>query len=345
MIRYRRLHLCLATVAVLCLAAVYRSADLDKYLPDRTSFVAVVNVKQIREWPPFEKQIQEQVVQALQTELAQKILKGTGLNPLKDVDRLVLADASPPAEGEEPVSGQVGPTFLLIQGKFDPDKLQAKMDRAEKDWPGIATVRKVGQTTAVQFDSNVGPILVLVLDKETVLATTDEAQAVEALEKAAGKRKTELKYKRIGELLAKADAGRAVEWFACGDHVTSVAATAGSNGKIGKPWRVDLRSSGIESFQGGLTLGEADVRFQTTYFAKDAEAANKMAKKMAADEKEMGQRLHSQFAKHADVAPLIEATDSLKTEVVDDKVTQKGGATPAVVKAILKVQSAPPPGR
>jgi hypothetical protein len=270
-----------------------------------------------------------------------KALQGTGIDPLKDIDRLVLADACPPAGGEGPVSEQLGPTSLLVQGKFDADKLRAKIASAEKDWPGAATAVKVGGAAAARFDSPMGPVLVLVLDGETVLATRDEGEAAEALEKAAGKRETELKYKRLGELLAKADPKRAVQWFAVAEHVTSVVASSRPGGKF-EIARHDLRSDGIEGFRGGVTLGDADFRFQTTYFAKDADAARKLAKQMEGEQTDFMERLKKDLGKQADLAPLIDAAGTIKTAAADDGVSQEGSATPEAVVAALKARFAPP---
>jgi hypothetical protein len=53
MVIHGSIHACLAAAAVLGLAPAPRAADVEKYLPDRTSFVAVVDVKQVVAWPPF----------------------------------------------------------------------------------------------------------------------------------------------------------------------------------------------------------------------------------------------------------------------------------------------------
>ncbi len=103
--------------AVLCLAASAPAApapppaaDLDKYLPDDAHSVGVLNVKQTTSWPPFQKQVQDPIQQLLKTsEPLQQILKDTGFDPLRDVDRVVIGGAA----------GNGGMDFFLIQGKFD----------------------------------------------------------------------------------------------------------------------------------------------------------------------------------------------------------------------------------
>ena len=77
-------------LAVVLAAQTTRAADPDKLLPADAEFVLSVNVKQIVESDIIKKYALAQMKQALQGNDAQKMLKELGLDPLKDIDRVVL---------------------------------------------------------------------------------------------------------------------------------------------------------------------------------------------------------------------------------------------------------------
>src|SRR5581483_12018900 len=103
------------TLAAALLGAPARASELDKYFPDGTFMVVSFNVKQLLDAPlvkgdekTFKKGMGE----------ATKLLEGFGVDPTKDLDRVILA-----------VGDQLKPqnVVLLLEGKFDPAKVQAKL--------------------------------------------------------------------------------------------------------------------------------------------------------------------------------------------------------------------------
>src|SRR5262245_33212505 len=95
------------TVAAALLGAPVRAADLDKYLPDGSFLVLSFNVKQLLAAPLVrgdEKAFKQGMGEAA------KVLEGFGVDPAKDIDRVVLA-----------VGDQLQPqnVLVLLQGKFD----------------------------------------------------------------------------------------------------------------------------------------------------------------------------------------------------------------------------------
>src|SRR5947209_6915436 len=97
-----RLRMWLLLISVVCWTLPARAADLDKLLPDDCNFVLSIHVKQILASPLFTKEHQKQVDVLLKMEAVQAVLKDTGFNPLKDVDRLmvILCPSSFAPEGE-----------------------------------------------------------------------------------------------------------------------------------------------------------------------------------------------------------------------------------------------------
>ena len=376
--------------ALALLAAAAPAADLDKYLPDDAQIVAVVNVKQITAWTPFQKQIQDQIQQLLKTDEAQRVLKDTGFDPVRDIDRVVVVAAAdsyktvnppqfapppvvkpvpvgvpapapgvgPPPGGAAPPPGVVAPpppppagsfstsagspfgfvSFILVQGKFDADKLEAKAQQALKDHPDVVKKpRMVGGIELWQIAT--GPsdhIYLAMLDKNTLMATGLESQALEALDKANGKKKTELKDKQVRDALAKTDPKAALQVAASGDLVTSVSMKSDGKGGFTTTTKT-LHDDGFEGYHGSVGLGDADLHYTFTLTAKDADKAKETAKNMSdgvdkalADAKAHPERMPKELL------PALDAFKTVKITASGDTISVEGSATAEEIEAAVK---------
>jgi hypothetical protein len=317
----------LLQAATLCLAPVPapRAADLDKYLPDDATAVAVVDAKQILAWAPFQKKIQPQLEMLLKNDEVKALLKDSGFDPLKDVDRIIVVSA--------PISGPTGgPTFALVQGRFDGAKLRAKAEAAAKEKPDFVKLRKVGDADLwVLHDHE----FCALLDKDTIMLGATEALAVEALEKAAGKKKTALKDKRLKELLAKADPKQALQWFAVGDMGTGGSISNDGMGNV-KVERRYLKEDGVESAQGGVTCGDGDLKFQMTLTAKDADGAKQLAAKMTDGLAGMTKGAAATAEKVKELTPVVECLKKVKITAAGDGVSVDAIGTAEEAAALVK---------
>ena len=386
---------CLTAGALLCLAAAAPAADLDKYLPDDAQMVAVVNVKQITAWTPFQKQIQDQIQQLLKADEAQTVLKDTGFDPLRDIDHVVIVAAAdsyktitppPPAGAVKPGGGANPPSvikpappgnppaappagvaapppppavapppppagsvtiasgspvgfvsFILVQGKFDADKLEAKAQQALKDHPDV--VKKPRMVGGIEL-WEIAPaasdhIYLAMLDKNTLMATGLESQALEALDKANGKRKTEIKDKQVRDALTKLDPKAAVQETASGDMVTSVSMKSDGKGGFTTTTQT-FHDQGVEGFHAAVMLGDADLHGEFILTVKDADKAKEMAKQ-ANDGLEMGiKNITAAAQQMKELLPLVDAMKTVKIAAVGDTIAVEGSATPDAVQAAVK---------
>ena len=82
------------TLAAIALALPARSAEVDRFLPDKTEAVLTINVKQMLHGGLVKKYGLEALQQGLKDcgEI-QTILHGMGIDPFQDIDRLVVAAA------------------------------------------------------------------------------------------------------------------------------------------------------------------------------------------------------------------------------------------------------------
>src|SRR5437879_5962078 len=149
---YSLLHLrgILVAAALLVLSSAAQAAPapdepavkIDKYLPDVTGGVFVVDVKQILASKAFTKDVKKQIEDVLKMEEVQNVLKDSGFDPLKDVDRIILAITS----GKEEMTGP----FFVVEGRFDAAKFTAKAKELAEKFPNFKEV-EIAKVKAYEF--------------------------------------------------------------------------------------------------------------------------------------------------------------------------------------------------
>src|SRR4051794_6457376 len=88
--RHSRTAAALAVALAVC-AAPARAADLDPYVPGDTTALLVINARQALDSPVVKKYALDKVQAALkQSAEAQRLLTAAGVDPLKDVDRILV---------------------------------------------------------------------------------------------------------------------------------------------------------------------------------------------------------------------------------------------------------------
>ncbi|MFL5244636.1 MAG: hypothetical protein ACJ8FY_21250 [Gemmataceae bacterium] len=320
------------------------ASPLEKYFPDDSNGIVLINVKQILASPAYTKMYQKQVEGLLAMDQVQPWLKDCGFNPLKDID-LAAVIMSPSAQPmNSPGSG--GP-FIIFQGRFDPVKFQAKADQIVKDGMGggIFKSSKAGDTTIYEVGFPHGPtFFACLLDKTTLVAAPVKDLAVEALDKAAGKKTTKLKNEALKKKLDKMDPKNSVTMVGMGDMVigghSSVTIQCGVQ-------RVEshsdtLADNGIETAEAAIVVSD-DIKGKVTLTTKDAEKAKELAKTM-----ETGiERAIDEGTKQniPEVTTMVEALKSIKTSTKEEKILMEGKANPGVIQSffsyVLMGRSAP----
>jgi hypothetical protein len=188
MFRSSRIRLGAALAVVLAAAPTARSAEPDKLLPADSELVAYVNVRQIIESEIIKKYALEQMKQTLQGNDAQKFLKELGLDPLKDVDKVVIGMSGTPGNPNDARG------LLIVRGKFDPDKLyKAAEAQTKKDGDRFSLI-KDGQDVMFKYQPDTGnPVFGTVVDDGAVVLGTEKKIISAALKAATANRKPALK--------------------------------------------------------------------------------------------------------------------------------------------------------
>jgi hypothetical protein len=307
---------------------------LENYFPDDSNGIFLVNVKQILSSPAYTKNFQKQLEGLIAMDQVQPWLKDCGFDPLKDID-LAAIIMSPSAQPmDSPGSG--GP-FVIVQGRFDPVKIQAKADQIVKDGLGGGIIKssKAGDTTIYEVALPHGPaFFVCLVDKTTLVGAPVKDLAIEALDKAAGKKTTKLKNAALKKMLEKMDPKNSLSVVGLSDMMigghSSVTVQCGAR-------RVEshvdtLADNGIESVEAAITVGD-EIKGKVTFTTKDANKAKELAKTL-----EGGiERAINNGAKEnvPEVTTMVEALKSIKTSTKEEKIVMEGHANAGVIQAFF----------
>jgi hypothetical protein len=339
----------LFTVAVLALAVPVQAAPapsdepvkIDKYLPDDTGGVFVVDVKQILASKAFTKDVKKQIEDVLKMEEVQMVLKDSGFDPLTDVDRVILAITPGNNEG-------MGGPFFVVEGRFDAAKLTSKMAELGKQFPNIKEV-EIGKVKAYEIGPGNGYFALV--GKNTLVFATNKEEMTEAVEKAGGKRKTEFKSKSLPKLIAKMDPKLAVSVACAGEMATSGSAMALPGGGV-VIMAHTLADEGIESVTGGITVGE-DIKGKIHFTARDADTAAKLAAKFEAGIAQMHKGVAGEATRNKELGSLVDLIKTIKPTANEQTITVEGKGGADAVVALIKAMlfeirggaAAPPAGR
>jgi hypothetical protein len=311
-------------------AAILRAAPLprgvpldDKYLLDDADMIAVVNVPLIRESAFYKEHYEKLLGELLKKEPVAAILKEAGLDPFKDIERLVMMSGrSCVGDG-----GNHGPV-VLVQGRFDAAKLYAAAARLAKDYPAGVKIEARGDTKIVEIVTVHKSFHVAVLDRGHVfLSMSGKKDLVEAaLDKAAGKKKTELTIKPFVELYRKMKFDRPVEVIATSTLITG--SSTMFDGMKAETKVFTLADDGVEWLRATADVKD-DVKLQVTLATKDAAKAADMAKTMGEELKRAAAQMPREYA------AMGKAMAATRFESKDKNVLIEGAADAEAIRQMV----------
>src|SRR5712692_7857713 len=111
MLRIRILGARALALAGVLLAGAASAAEVDKYLPDDSQFVLCVDVRQILDAKLTKTYALEKIKDGFKKSAeAERLFKGIGLDPLKDIHSITVAGVQPGAEHKR---------LVIVRGSFD----------------------------------------------------------------------------------------------------------------------------------------------------------------------------------------------------------------------------------
>jgi hypothetical protein len=312
----------LALVLGIALAATpARAAEVDKYLPDDTEEVVMVNVKQLLDSGLFKKYGLDPAKQALKDngDIAD-ILKDLGFDPFTDLDRVVIGSAG----GDDPEK-----VLVIAHGHFDLAKFKAKGEEAAKSNGEHLKIHKrdkgpvIYEVNHPQLDK---PMFVALADKNTMLISPGKDYVIDALKKIDATKPT-VKNKDIQALIERMDGKQTVSMAMLGSALTKGGDLTGFIPKE--------TLENIDAVGGGLTVGD-DVKLEVVVTAKTAEAAKDINKGVNDGLKQALAALALLATQQKELEPVLDIVKSMKTTAKDKTVTLKGEVSGDLVEKMLK---------
>lgn len=265
----------LLAAGLLALAPAAPAAPVDRYLPDETDTVCTLNVRQLLHAPVVKRFALKPLRDVLAAGPAKHVLDAVGIDPLQDIQRVVLANWGDEDNAE---------WMLIVHGQFDtiraaaglkqlaralPEKVKARQDDGHRYWeigggdPNVPDGKhgsfgfffRFGEEVTEDGQPSVlspfvlrlaDPLYFAVVDKSTLVIALDSKHVLAAFARAADGKRPAVK-RGLRDLIGDCDLRQSL-WFACGDGV-----------------------------EGGLTVKE-DVQFQATVYAPNLEAARQVTR-------------------------------------------------------------------
>ena len=218
--------------------------SIERHLLDDTDLLVVVNVKEIVKSRFFTKSAINDVEKLLGRDEVKPYLKDAGIDPLKDVDQVVVSMGKS-SHSDKPARDREDGPVIVLQGKFDKARIDKQLAKLAEDGKHVKAVEH-NKAKFHRFDN--GPYIAA-LDKTALLICGSKAQVAEQLSRVAGKSKAKLKYPAISAFLkARAKSPAAVDVIALESMVTGTS-YSGVKGPGGAVEQVKHRTLGDEGFK------------------------------------------------------------------------------------------------
>jgi len=248
-------------MAAVLLSGSARAGEVDRYLPADTEVYSVVNLRQILSSALVKRVGPDNIRAALnqQPEVAE-VLKDLGLDPLKDVDKII---STGPSSGEEDKG------LVIVHGRFDIDKFRARAKKESKDNKDVLKPVKIAGQECYEVvirDADLSLFVGFASDKTILVAMSKDylgdGLKVKATDKAV------LKNKAFQEMLEKLDDKQSMAMVMNADVLTK-----GKAGELLGAAKDQLMK--IKTISGGLTLTDG-IRFELAGGTKSAEDAKEI---------------------------------------------------------------------
>ena len=296
-------------------------------MPADADTVVSVNVRQIIDSDIAKKYALEQIKQALEGRDAKALLTDMGLDPLKDIDRAVVATIN---------TSKTDTKFLIIiHGSFDPNKLfKAAEAQTKKDGDKFAMI-KDGNTVMFKYQPQNGdpPTYGTVVSDNTVIAGSDKKLITNAL---AADKNGPVKLKpELAALIKKMDEKSSV-------YAVSVVKGKFDDVKIPGGGNLPVDLSGIEKVLPNaetisLTVKiSVDVSVEVTFGMKDDQSANDMQNTVEDLLKQVKPLAALAGAGNPQLKPLADILAGIKTVAKNKDVIVTGKVAGADIGRMIK---------
>jgi len=305
----------LSVLLVLLVVAVPGwAAENDRYLPNSSEGIITINIKQLLGSAVLKEGVEQAKLLVNAIPDVKKVLDDIGLDPFNDLKRIVVAGA-----GEQQA-------LILIDGKFNVTKLEAKADALAKEQKDHVKVIMEGTSKIYETDNPQGgqKMYVTVVNDQTIVASTSKDFVVEVLDKKAGKKKGELN-KDLQELLSKTDPMQTL----------SLALLTASMAKQGGQAK-DFADK-VKNITGGFAVTDM-VKMDLVLAVKDIQDTKPIAEVIKEGLNQGKAFVGLMAAQQKELTPLVDLIEGIKVTTSGTAVVVKGEVTKEQIEKAKKKQ-------
>lgn len=323
----RRASLVAVALSLLWAAGSARAVD-PKLFPNDTEFVLRVNLKQIMESElvKAQKEFLDQAKGLLEQRIGdnpgQKYLKEAGFDPLKDLHAVTVAG---------PGSKDLNQGCIILEGRFEPAKFNAAVEKAAKDSPDLLKVSKAGNASIYEISPPGERQVFAALAGETTLIVTPTKEALmDALARAQGTKRSNMKkeFKALLETLTDKQS-------------IGVAATGAALGKLMENSNDPNAAAAaqlvqtIEGLSGAITIRK-DIQFQLGVNAADEATAKQMAQLGNGGLFAIRNMAAAKAKEDEKFAPLVDIAKTLRLSTQGSNILLRGEVSLDVIEKLMK---------
>jgi hypothetical protein len=300
-------------LAALLLAVPVRAAEVDKLLPNDTETLVTINVRQILDSPLVQKLAVDRAKKALdEQDEVKKVLTELGFDPFKDLDSITFALSS---------GSDTDKNLTIVHGKFDVAKFAAKGEEVAKDMKDVVKITKVPGPGAeggkinlyeVNMPGQTQAVYVALVDKNTLVTSPGKDFVLDAIDKQAGRKKSELKSKELKTLLGRIDGKQSI-WAAVLGSTLEKSPLATDD--TAKDLIAKLTDANL-----GITI-DKDLKAEVGITAKNTEDAKKLDEAINDNLNQAVGLLSILAGNQPEIKPLLTLLKTIKPRLKDKTIT------------------------
>ncbi len=328
---YATLSRFLVVAGTLAFAAVASPAQAidPKLLPPDAEVVLNVNLRQLlnSDLAKSNQEVVRQLRTALESHLseadAQSYLEKINFDLFRDLDSITVA-----------TSGSKMPEFVLLQGKFHPDKIAAAGKTAAEDHPEHLKILKIDGQRAyeIRIDPNENAVYAGLVGKDKFIITSSKDGFADALARIKSSERTKGKLKKeLRDLLKAAGDKNGISLVATGPGLVKLTEDA----PVPDVDQLQDVLKGISALDLSLTL-DKHVNFKLLVNSKDKMAADQMATLANLGVAASKFALKKKVEDDAKYGPALKIVDSLRVKTEGNNFILTGQITAEMLGKIIK---------
>jgi hypothetical protein len=332
----RRLWVAAACTVAVLVAAPAVHAQGNKVLPSDTELVMTINIQQILKSEVLKTEQSKIIVELAKAKIQEqlddkgvgKYLKKAGFDVFKDLGSVTVAIPG----GRNPEEA-----FILLEGKFDSEKIEAAVMDASKEAGGDVKVKslKIANTSAFEVTpKDEKTMYVGVLNEKTMIACATKADFTEAVARAGGTKAATFKAPAFNKLLETVNTKQSISFAATAKVMAKLAENNPNAGNDQAKMAMAFIDK-TEGFSAAITI-QKNIDVQLGLNTKDAEKAQEFAGVVSAG-LIVGKAKVADLAKQNEkLAPAMDVMNSIKINTKGTNLVITGTVTFETLTKLLE---------